>query len=59
MICIDINLRLFFDDITVDTKNCDRAGVENAVKELFDDVFIDEKEYVRTEAKIQDIKEVA
>lgn len=58
MICIDINLKIFFDDIPVNGKNGDKAGVESAIKELFDDVFCDEKEYVKTEAKIQDIEEV-
>lgn len=58
MICIDINLKLFFDDVPVNSKDGDRAGAENEFKELFDDIFGEREEYIRTEVKIGDIKEV-
>lgn len=58
MICIDINLKLFFDDVPVNSKDGDRVGAENAFKELFDDIFGEREEYIRTEVKIGDIKEV-
>lgn len=58
MISMDINLRLFFDDVSVKSGDDDKSATENAIKELFDDIFSTIDEYVRTEVKIQGIKEV-
>lgn len=58
MICADISLKLYFNatptiQIAGNKEECEKAFVE-----LFDDIFIDLKEYVKTEAKITEIKEV-
>ena len=55
MICMDINLKFYFNDGT-----CDGNGrrCEKAIEELFNDIFCERKEYVKTEARVQDIKEV-
>ena len=54
MICMDVNLKFYFSDGTCgDIQKCERA-----IEELFSDVFCERKEYIRTEAKVQDVKEV-
>lgn len=55
MICMDINLKFYFSEGTCsnDTKRC-----EKAIEELFNDVFCERKEYVKTEANVTEIKEV-
>lgn len=54
MICMDINLKFYFSDGACgDTQKCERA-----IEELFGDVFCDRKEYIKTEARVQDVKEV-
>jgi len=55
MICMDINLKFYFSEGTCDndTKRC-----EKAIEELFNDVFCERKEYVKTEARVTEIKEV-
>lgn len=58
MITMDINLKLFFDDVSVKSRDDDKLATENAIKELFDDIFGTTEEYIKTEVKIQDIKEV-
>ena len=58
MITMDINLKLFFDDVSVKSGDDDKLATENAIKVLFDDIFGTTEEYIKTEVKIQDIKEV-
>lgn len=58
MITMDINLKLFFDDVSVKGGDDDKLATENAIEELFDDIFGTTEEYLKTEVKIQDIKEV-
>lgn len=58
MIRMDINLKLFFDDVSVKNGDDAKQACENAIKELFDDIFGTTEEYIKTEVKIQDIKEV-
>lgn len=58
MITMDINLKLFFDNVSVKSGDDDNLATENAIKELFDDIFGTTEEYIKTEVKIQDIKEV-
>lgn len=58
MITIDINLKLFFDDVSIKNRDDAKRVAENAIKELFDDIFGTTEEYIKTEVKIQDIKEV-
>ena len=58
MITMDINLKLFFDDVSFKSGDDDKLATENAIKELFDDIFGTTEEYIKTEVKIQDIKEV-
>ena len=58
MITMDINLKLFFDDVSVKSGDDAKRATENAIKELFDDIFGTTEEYIKTEVKIQDIKEV-
>ena len=55
MICMDINLKFYFSEKTCnnDTKRC-----EKAIEELFNNVFCERKEYVKTEAMVTEIKEV-
>ena len=59
MISMDINLKLFFDDVSIKNGDDNKLATENAIKELFDDIFGNAKEYIKTEVKILDIKEVA
>lgn len=55
MICMDINLRFYFNDVT----NCgDNERCEKAIEELFNNIFCERKEYVKTEARVRDVKEV-
>lgn len=58
MISMDINLKLFFDDVSIKNGDDNKLVTENAIKELFDDIFGNTKEYIKTEVKILDIKEV-
>lgn len=58
MTCIDINVRLYFDGIVVDATPINNKGCEDAISELFDDIFGTTEEYEKTEVKIKDIKEV-
>lgn len=58
MITIDINLKLFFDDVSIKNRDDAKRVAENAIKELFDDIFGTTEEYIKTEVKIRDIKEV-
>lgn len=58
MISMDINLKLFFDDVSIKNGDDNKLATENAIKELFDDIFGNTKEYIKTEVKILDIKEV-
>ena len=55
MICMDINLKFYFSEVTYnnDTERC-----EKAIEELFNNVFCEHKEYVKTEARVTEIKEV-
>lgn len=55
MICMDINLKLYFDNVA---KDSDNKKCESAIEELFDTIFCGEEEYIRTDAQVQDIKEV-
>ena len=55
MICMDINLKLYFDNVATDGDN---KKCESAIEELFDSIFCGEKEYIRTDVQVQDIKEV-
>lgn len=57
MICMDINLKLYFD-IPNGKETGNKTECETALVELFDEVLIDFKEYVKAEAEIKDIKEV-
>ena len=58
MISMDINLKLFFDDVSIKNVDDNKLATENAIKELFDDIFVNTKVYIKTEVKILDIKEV-
>ena len=58
MTSMDINLKLFFDDVSIKNGDDNKLATENAIKELFDDIFGNTKEYIKTEVKIIDIKEV-
>ena len=58
MICMDVNLKFYFDNLPNSKEIGDKVECEMAFAELFDELLIDFKEYVKTEAKIQDIKEV-
>ena len=58
MTSMDINLKLFFDDVSIKNVDDNKLATENAIKELFDDIFGNTKEYIKTEVKILDIKEV-
>lgn len=58
MITMDISLKLFFDDVPVKSGDGTKQATENAIEELFDDIFGTIEEYLKTEVKIQDIKEV-
>ena len=58
MISMDINLKLFFDGVSIKNVDDNKLATENAIKELFDDIFGNTKEYIKTEVKILDIKEV-
>lgn len=58
MICMDVNLKFYFDNLPNSKEIGDKTECETAFVELFDELLIDFKEYVKTEAKIQDIKEV-
>lgn len=58
MICMDINLKLYFDDIPNSQETGNKTECETAFVDLFDEAFVDFKEYIKTEVKIQDIKEV-
>lgn len=55
MICMDINLKFYFSEVTCNN-NTERC--EKAIEELFNDVFCERKEYVKTEARVTEIKEV-
>lgn len=58
MICADISLKLYFNAPPTIQIGDNKEECEKAFVELFDDIFIDLKEYVKTEAKITEIKEV-
>ena len=58
MICMDVNLKFYFDNLPNNKETGNKTECETAFVELFDELLIDFKEYVKTEAKIQDIKEV-
>ena len=58
MTCMSINLKLYFDDVAINTGENQQSKTETAIKELFDDIFGNTKEYIKTEVKILDIKEV-
>ena len=58
MTSMDINLKLFFDGVSIKNVDDNKLATENAIKELFDDIFGNTKEYIKTEVKILDIKEV-
>lgn len=58
MICMDVNLKLYFDNLPNNKGVGNKAECEAAFIELFDEMLIDFKEYVKTKAKIRDIKEV-
>ena len=58
MICADINLKVYFCDVPTIQIAGNKEECEKAFVELFNDIFIDLKEYVKTEAKITEIKEV-
>ena len=58
MICMNVNLKLYFENIPNSQNVGNKAECETAFVELFDEVLIDFKEYVKTEAKIKNIKEV-
>lgn len=58
MICADINLKVYFSALPTIQIVGNKEECEKAFVELFDDIFIDLKEYVKTEAKITEIKEV-
>lgn len=56
MICMDINLRFYFDDVI--NNSSDNKKCEKAIEDLFNNIFCERKEYVKTEARVQNIKEV-
>ena len=62
MICMDVNLKLYFDNLPNGKETGKETGnkteCETAFVELFDEVLIDFKEYVKAKAEIKDIKEV-
>lgn len=58
MICMDINLKLYFDNLPNGKETGNKTECETAFVELFDEVLIDFKEYVKAEAEIKNIKEV-
>ena len=58
MICMDVNLQLYFDNLPNGKETGNKTECETAFVELFDEVLIDFKEYVKAEAEIKDIKEV-
>lgn len=55
MICMDINLKFYFNEGTCNGNN---EKCEKAIEKLFNNVFCERKEYVKTEAVITEIKEV-
>lgn len=55
MICMGINLKLYFSDVAY---NDDNRGCEKAIEELFDNIFCNQKEYIKAEARVQNIEEV-
>ena len=54
MKCVNIDLRIYFDeDATLYyTDNADK--LECSISELFDDIFCNMTEYIKTEAKIKE-----
>lgn len=56
MICMDVNLKFYFDDVT--NNSSDNKKCEKAIEDLFNNIFCERKEYVKTEARVQNIKEV-
>ena len=56
MICMDISLKFYFDGVESD--GCGFEKCEKAIEELFNDVFCERKEYIKTEARVQNVKEV-
>lgn len=55
MICMDVNLKFYFNDEACDG---DSEKCEKAIEELFNNIFCERKEYVKTEARVTDIKKV-
>lgn len=55
MMCMDIRLKLYFDNVASDgdNKKCERA-----IEELFNNILCERKEYIKTEARVMDVKEV-
>lgn len=57
MICMDISLKFYFDDVEDNGNGYEKC--EKAIEELFNEVFCERKEYIKTEARVQNVGEVA
>lgn len=59
MICLDVNLKLYFTDVpSTESTASSREDLEEAFSELLDEALIQFDEYIRTDAKILNVKEV-
>lgn len=56
MICMDISLKFYFDGVEDSGNGYEKC--EKAIEELFNEVFCERKEYIKTEARVQNVGEV-
>lgn len=58
MICMDVNLKFYFTNVPKVGDAGEKEELEKAFSEVFDELLVDFNEYIRTEAKVESVKEV-
>lgn len=55
---MDVNLKFYFTNVPKVGDAGEKEELEKAFSEVFDELLVDFNEYIRTEAKVESVKEV-